>query len=79
VPDVRFQSIEDGDLADLWYGLSGEAIRHPDRFKPLADALLDELLARRADGLNPWLEQRFRAIRLPDSKVDAELNRKSEG
>jgi len=72
--DLRFQSLEDGDLADVWYALSGAAVRHPDRFKALTDAVLDELLHRRADGLNPWLEQRFRAIRLADSKEDAEAN-----
>ena len=74
--DYRFQSIEDGDLADLWYAMSGQAIRHPDLFKPLADVLLSELLERRAEGLNPWLEERFRAIRLADSREDAEMNMK---
>lgn len=72
--DVRFQSFEDGDLADVWYALSGAAVRHPDRFKGLTDAVLDELFERRGDGLNPWLEQRFRAIRLVDSKEDAAAN-----
>jgi hypothetical protein len=76
--DIRFQSLEDGDVADLWYAAAGQAIRHPDHFKPLADELLDELMERRGDGLNPWLEQRFRAIRLIDSKEDAEANLKSE-
>lgn len=74
--DLRFQSIEDGDLADVWYALSGAAIRHPEHFKPLADAVLDELVGRRTEGLNPWLEQRFRAIRLVDSKEDADANRR---
>ncbi len=74
--DYRFQSIEDGDLADLWYAMSGEAIRHPDLFKPLADVLLNELLERRSEGLNPWLEERYRAIRLEDSREDAESNMK---
>jgi len=73
--DVRFQSIEDDDLADLWYGMSGQAIRHPDRFKALADALLTELLERRGDGMNPWLEARFRALRPVDSLNDAQLNK----
>jgi hypothetical protein len=72
--DARFQSLEDGDLADIWYALSGAAIRHPDQFKPLTDVILDELLDRRGDGLNPWLEQRFRSIRLADSREDASAN-----
>jgi hypothetical protein len=72
--DIRFQSLEDGELADVWYALSGAAVRHPDRFKALTDAVLDELFERRGDGLNPWLEQRFRAIRLVDSKEDAQAN-----
>jgi hypothetical protein len=66
--DLRFQSLEDGDLADVWYALSGAAVRHPDQFKALTDAVLDELLGRRGDGLNPWLEQRFRAIRAADTR-----------
>jgi len=74
--DLRFQSFEDGDLADVWYALSGAAIRHPEHFKTLPDAVLDELVERRSAGLNPWLEQRFRAIRLVDSKEDAEANRR---
>jgi hypothetical protein len=74
MPDVRFQSLEDGDLADLWYAVSGQAIRHPDRFNSLTDALLDELMERRGEGLNPWLEQRFREVRLADSREDAQAN-----
>ena len=74
--DLRFQSFEDGDLADVWYALSGAAIRHPEHFKTLTDEVLDELVERRSAGLNPWLEQRFRAIRLVDSKEDAEANRR---
>ena len=75
--DIRFQSIEDGDLADAWYGVSGAAVRHPAHFQPLATALLEELVTRRGEGLNPWLEQRFRAFRLADSKEDAEANQKA--
>lgn len=72
--DPRFQSFEDGDLADVWYALSGAAVRHADHFKRLTDACFAELLDRRGDGLNPWLEQRFRAFRLADSREDAEAN-----
>ena len=75
--DIRFDSIEDGHLADIWYALGGAAVRHPDHFQPLVDAVFDELLSRRGEqGLNPWLEQRFRAFRLLDSKEDAEANLK---
>ncbi len=35
-----------------------------------------EAMQRRGDGLNPWLEQRFREFRLFDSKEDAEANLK---
>jgi hypothetical protein len=73
VADVRFQGLQDEDLADLWYALSACANRHPDRFKALTDAVLDELLARRGDGLK-WLEQRFQALRLADSKEDVQAN-----
>jgi hypothetical protein len=72
--DIRFQSLEDGDLADIWYALSGAAARHPDHFKRLTDDTLNELMARRGDGINPWLEQRFRPFRLQDSKEDADAN-----
>ena len=74
--DPRFQSLEDGDLADIWYALGGAAVRHAERFQPLMDACFQELVERRGDGLNPWLEQRFREIRLRDSKEDAEANLK---
>ena len=37
--DIRFQSFEDGELADIWYALSGAAIRHPDHFQPLAETV----------------------------------------
>jgi hypothetical protein len=74
--DMRFQSLEDGELADIWYALGGAAIRHPDHFQPLTQTCFQELVNRRGDGLNPWLEQRYRAFRLADSKEDAEANLK---
>jgi hypothetical protein len=71
----RFDSIEDGELADIWYALGGAAVRHPDHFQPLMDAVFAELLDRRGEqGLNPWLEQRFRAFRFEDSREDATAN-----
>ena len=76
--DIRFQSFEDGEVADFWYALGGAATRHPDHFKPLMDAAFTELLDRRGEGLNPWLEARFRPFRLADSKADAEANAASE-
>ena len=72
--DIRFQSFEDGELADIWYTLSGAAIRHPDHFQPLAEMCFQELLERRGEGLNPWLEQRYRPFRLADSREDADAN-----
>jgi len=76
--DIRYDSIEDGELADIWYALGGAAIRHPDRFQPLADSVFKELIDRRGEeGLNPWLEQRFREFRLIDSREDAAANRAS--
>ena len=74
--DIRFQSFEDGDLADIWYALGGSAARHPEHFQKLMDDCFVELVERRGEGLNPWLEQRFRAFRLVDSKEDAEANLK---
>jgi hypothetical protein len=73
VPDVRFQGLEDEDLADVWYALSACAARHPHRFKALTDAVLNEVLSRRGDGLK-WLEQRFRAIGLAESKEGVQAN-----
>ena len=69
--DIRFQSIEDGDLADIWYALGGSAIRHPDHCQKLMDECFQELLDRRAESLKPWLEERFRPFRLEDSREDA--------
>jgi hypothetical protein len=70
--DRRFSSLEDGELADIWYALGGAAIRHPEHFQTLYDAAFNELLSRRGEeGLNPWLEQRHRGFRLADSREDA--------
>ena len=69
VADARFRGLDDEDLADVWYALTACANRHPHQFKALTDAVLNELLARRGDGLK-WLELRFRAIRLAESKED---------
>jgi hypothetical protein len=74
---IKFQSLEDGELADIWYALGGSAARHPDHFKPLMDEVFAELELRREQGLNPWLEQRFRSFRLQDSKEDAQANMSS--
>ena len=74
--DIRFQSFEDGDLADIWYALAGAAIHHPEHFQKLVDDCLNELIDRRGEGLNPWLEERHRAFRLADSKEDAKANKK---
>lgn len=72
--DIRFQSFEDGELADIWYALGGAAVRYPEHFKPLMDSVATELLDRRGVGLNPWLEERFRPFRLRDSREDAHEN-----
>jgi hypothetical protein len=71
---IKFQSLEDGELADIWYALGGSAARHPNHFQPLMDEVFAELESRREEGLNPWLEERFRPFRLQDSKEDAEAN-----
>jgi hypothetical protein len=74
---IKFQSLEDGELADFWYALGGSAARHPNHFQPLMDEVFAELESRREEGLNPWLEERFRSFRLQDSKEDAEANQSS--
>jgi len=74
MPDIRFDSIEDGELADIWYALGGAAVRHSAHFQRLFDAVAAELLERRGEGLNPWLEQRFREFRSIDSREDARAN-----
>jgi len=74
VADARFQGLGDDDLADVWYALTACAARHHDRFKALTDAVLDELLARRGRDCLAWLEQRFHAIRLADSKEGVQVN-----
>jgi hypothetical protein len=74
MPSIKFQSLEDGELADIWYALGGSAARHPSHFQPLMDEVFAELESRREQGLNPWLEERFRPFRLQDSREDAEAN-----
>jgi hypothetical protein len=58
-------------LADMWYALSAAAIRYPDHFQTLSDTCFQELAERRGAGLNPWLDERFRAFRQDGSKKDA--------
>ena len=72
--DIRFQSLEDGELADIWYALGGSAARHPDHFQQLMDECFQELVERREQSLKPWLEERFRPFRLEDSEEDAAVN-----
>ena len=60
--DIRFQSFEDGELADLWYALADASARHPGHFFGLANAILEELQDRRGRTLHPWLEQRYRPL-----------------
>ena len=72
--DIRFDSIEDGELADIWYALGGAAVRHPAHFQPLFEAVATELLDRRGSGLNPWLEHRFHEFLPVDSKEDVIAN-----
>ena len=76
--DIRFQSIEDGDLADLWYAMAGQALRYPDHFKSFTDALLNELLERRGKNVNAWLEDRFREIHSAAEAVQVDLNVRPE-
>lgn len=65
--DIRFQSFEDGELADIWYALSGASSRHPGYFHGLANALLEELRDRRGASLSLWLEQRYQSFRLANA------------
>ena len=76
--DIRFQSLEDGDLADIWYALGGAAVRHPDHFQKLMGECFQELEDRRAESLKPWLEARFRPFRPADSAEDAAITAASQ-
>ena len=60
--DIRFQSFEDDDLADIWYALADSATRHPVHFQKLRDQCFQELMDRRGEGLNPWLEKRLKGV-----------------
>jgi len=62
--DIRFQSFEDGELADIWFALADASARHPGHFFGLANAVLEELQDRRGRGLHTWLEQRCQPFRL---------------
>jgi hypothetical protein len=61
--DIRFQSFEDGELADIWYALGDAAQRHQGNFSGLANAILEELKARLGETLTPWLEARYAGLR----------------
>ncbi|MEO7270373.1 MAG: hypothetical protein ABIX28_25495 [Vicinamibacterales bacterium] len=75
--DQRFSGLSTEELADIWYALGGAETRHPGAFSSLADTTLRDLNSRLGDDLAPFLEQRFRAHRLVDSREDAEANRKN--
>ena len=53
--DIRFQSFEDGELADIWYALADASARHPGHFFGLANAILEELQERAVGDYIPGL------------------------
>lgn len=68
--DIRFQRFDDGDLADIWFAMRGVALRHPAQFRSLMEAVATELIDRRGEGVQPWLEERCRLLRQTDSRED---------
>ena len=72
--DIRFQSFEDDDLADIWYALAEAAARHLEHFQKLRDQCFQELTDRRGEGLNPWLEKRLKDVAGSKTQVDAALS-----
>ena len=72
--DIRFQSFEDDDLADIWYAVAEAAARHPEHFQKLRDRTFQELTDRRGEGLNPWLEKRLKDVAGSKTQVDAALS-----
>jgi hypothetical protein len=75
--DERFCALSDADLADVWYALSGAEIRHPDCFKPLADATMKELEARKGPTVSAFLDDRFARFRGSDTPEDVVANAKA--
>ena len=75
--DDRFRTLSDADLADIWYALSGADIRHPDCFKPLADATMTELERRKGRSVSAFLDDRFARFRGTDAPEDAAANAKT--
>ena len=73
--DIRFQSFEDDDLADIWYAVAEAAARHPEHFQKLRDQCFQELTDRRGEGLNPWLEKRLMGFPGSKSHVDAAISK----
>ena len=72
--DERFRGLSDGELADIWYALSGAEIRHPDCFKLLADASIHELELRQGLAIRPFLDGRFSKLRAVDAREDVAAN-----
>lgn len=75
--DERFRNLSDADLADIWYALSGADIRHPDCFKLLADATMEELEARKGVSVSAFLDARFARFRGSDTREDVVANSKA--
>jgi hypothetical protein len=67
--DIRFQSFEDSELADIWYALADASARHPGHFFGLANAILEELQERRGRSLHPWLDSRYQPLRSIEQNV----------
>lgn len=67
--DIRFQSFEDGELADIWYALGNAAARHPGQFAGLAQAIFEELLDRRGKGAQRWLDERYLPLQAPQPQL----------
>ena len=77
--DTRFEGLNNEELADIWYALSGAEIRHTDVFRPLVDASLHELDRRLADKLREFLDLRFAKLRSIDVPEDAIATAKAQG
>jgi hypothetical protein len=67
---MKFVSLDNDELADVWYALAGAEIRHPGCFTAMLEASHDELLKRMGNGLAPFIEGRFAKLRSQDAAED---------
>ena len=74
---MTFDGLNNEELADIWYAVSGAEIRHTGCFSQLVAQSYAELLRRLGNQVGPFVEERFRQLRAIDAREDVAANVKA--